>query len=148
MKECSLLYKIRTLEKLISRSVVGDVESCELLPVPSPTQMLIINYLLKHINEDIYQRDLERILSLRRATVSGVLQTMEKNGLIQRMQSPNDARSKKVVLNESAKNIFLEHKKKIEEIEEYLLKDISKDELISFFYVLEKMKSKLHEYNV
>ena len=148
MKECSLLYKIRTLEKLISRSVIGDVEGCELLPAPSPTQMLIIDYILEHIDENIYQRDLESILSLRRATVSGVLQTMEKNSLIQRMQSPNDARSKKVVLNDNAKKIFLEHKKKIEEIEEYLLKDISKEELIIFLNVLEKMKSKLHEYNV
>ena len=40
--------------------------------------MRIIAYIFNK-NGSIYQRDLERDLNLRRATLSGILNTMEKN---------------------------------------------------------------------
>lgn len=142
MKECRLLYQIKDLEKLIVRLFICNDLNDGIVPL-APTQMQIIEYILEHPNENIYQKDLENILSLRRATVSGVLQTMEKNHLIERVIDTNDSRIKKIILNPEAKNIFLMHMKKMEEIEEYIVKGITEEEITYFLKVISKMKNNL-----
>ncbi len=54
----------------------------------------------------VYQSELEDVLNLRRATVSGILMTMEKNGIIKRVASKKDARTKEIILNEKVEKIF------------------------------------------
>ena len=143
-----VLYQIRTLEKLIIRRywvekgfTKEDFENK--MKKTSPTQMQIIEYMLKHDQEDVYQKDLEKVLRLRRATVSGVLQTMEKNNLISRITNQEDTRTKKIILNENAKKLFLENKKKFDEIEEKIIKGISNENLNLFFQVIEEMKKNI-----
>lgn len=143
-----VLYQIRTLEKLIIRRywvekgfTKEDFESK--MKKTSPTQMQIIEYMLKHDQEDVYQKDLEKVLRLRRATVSGVLQTMEKNNLISRITNQEDTRTKKIILNENTKKLFLENKKKFDEIEEKIIKGISNENLNLFFQVIEEMKKNI-----
>lgn len=136
-----VLYQIKTLENMILRNLISDNE--ELSLILTPTQMLIVEYILTHEEEDIYQKDLEDVLNLRRATVSGVLQTMEKNGLLERISHLEDARIKKIILNENAKNIFLKSKQKMEKIEKIVIKNISSEELIIFSKVIDMMKQNL-----
>ena len=95
MKEKNLLYQIRTLEKLVFREFICSENAN--FPILTPTQMQIVEYMLKHNEENVYQKDLETILNLRRATVSGVLQTMEKNGYIERVVDTEDSRIKKIL---------------------------------------------------
>lgn len=148
MREDKILFQIKSLEKIIARSIFKDdkIFDCKLnIPAPTGTQMQIIDYILEHFNEDIYQKDLEDVLKLRRATVSGVLQTMEKNNLIVRTISTQDTRVKKIVLNEKAKEIFSNNSKKINKLEEIIVKDISKEELNTFISVISKMKHNIEE---
>lgn len=112
--------------------------------LPTPTQMEIIEYMLEHANETIYQKDLERFLNLSRATVSGVLQTMEKNHFIERSIAIDDSRIKKVILLDKAKQIFFAQKRKADEIEKLLTKDISSEELEEFIYIVKKMQQNLN----
>lgn len=142
MKEDSVLYQIRTLENIIIRNFICDNDlEFKKLPKPTPTQMQIMSYILDHNDEEIYQRDLEKVLNLRRATVSGVLQTMEKNKLIIRVIDEMDARSKKIILSDEAKKLFSLKEKKFYEIEKKIKNDISKDELDNFLLVIKKMKN-------
>ena len=146
MNESKVLYKIRTLEATILRKMehkIGD--NIKVRNHPTITQIRIIEYILKNNNKDIYQKDLENILNLRRATVSGVLQTMEKNGLIERTTSNDDSRTKKIILNSSAKEMFLKGEERIKMIEEKSLKGISKEELSIFLNVLDKMRNNINE---
>src|SRR5699024_5700818 len=110
---------------------------------PTPTQIQIIEYLVRHMNDEVYQRDLENVFSLKRATISGVLQTMEKNGLISRVVDDTDTRKKKILLQEKTKEIFLQGKAKIEEIEQILLQNISEEELENFWKTLNQMKKNM-----
>lgn len=146
MNESKVLYKIRTLEATILRKMepkIGD--NIKVRSHPTITQIRIIEYILKNNNKDIYQKDLENILNLRRATVSGVLQTMEKNGLIERITSDDDSRTKKIILNSSAKEMFLKGEERIKMMEEKCLKGISKEELSIFLNVLDKMRNNINE---
>ncbi len=145
MKEDNVLYQIRTLENIIIRNFVCDSDiEFKKLPKLTQTQMQIMSYILDH-NEEIYQRDLEKVLNLRRATVSGVLQTMEKNGLIVRVINEMDARSKKIILSEDAKKLFSLKKKKFYEIERKITNNISKEELNNFLIIIKKMKNNLKD---
>lgn len=142
MKEYKLLYQIKTLEKLIGRKFICCDKFKNFVP-PTPTQMQIVEYILEHPKEKIYQKDLEEILNLRRATVSGVLQTMEKNKMIERVVDENDFRIKRIVLNPIAKKIFKTHEKKMTEIEKNIIKGISEEELAQFLKVIHKMQDNL-----
>lgn len=138
MHDYKVLYEIKTLEKLIVRNIMNEEEICS-MKTPTPTQVQIMEYILEHQNEEVYQKDLEDILNLRRATVSGVLQTMEKNGLLDRQIAKNDARVKKIILSKKAEQLFLEKKKQFEKTEKALVQDISEKELRTFSNVLNKM---------
>lgn len=146
MEKGRVLYKIKSLDKSIIRCLIFDLkDDIKKLNAPTPTQMQILEYIIDNDMRPIYQRDLEKILNLRRATVSGVLQTMEKNGLIDRVVDDLDARSKKIILNEESKNIFLRKKESICKIENRILHDISNEDLNIFIKVVDKMRENLNE---
>ena len=140
-----VLFKIKELDKKIIRTMLKENSDINIPPLTS-TQIQILKYMIEHQNEDIYQKDLENILNLRRATVSGVLQTMEKNNLIKREIYENDIRVKKIILNEKTKNIFQKNKQKIDEIEKNITKNISKKDLNDFIKVIDKLITNLNEY--
>ena len=144
MKNKRVLYQIKSLEKsLLRHNKDKSIKDKEI----TPTQMEILLYIFKNEDKDIYQKDLENVLNLRRATVSGVLQTMEKNHLITRVTDIEDTRAKKIILNEETKNIFLRHLKQFEEIEKVIVDGISEKELEVFFEVIQKMQNNVEKLN-
>lgn len=143
--EDRLLYNLNLLNKLIGREFIcnnKDLFNGEL----STTQMIIMDYILNHQNEDIYQRDLEKILHLRRATVSGVLQTMEKHGLVERVLCDNDVRCKKIILKEKAKKMFDVKRLEFFKLEEVIKKGLSEEEIEIFCHIIESMQNNINEY--
>ena len=147
MEKARVLKKIKELESLTARKIFSDnsdlKNNIENLPRPTPTQMQIMEYILSKNDQEIYQKDLEDILGIKRATVSGVLQTMEKNGLIERVIDENDTRTKKIILKKETKEIFEKQKKKFEIIEKDLTKNISEDEIETFLNIIDKMEKNL-----
>ena len=149
MEKDKILYKLKSLEKNIIRTIIKDISNVDnynKITCPTPTQMQIIGYIINN-DKDVYQKDLEDVLNLRRATVSGVLQTMEKNDLIKREISVDDARSRKVILNDKARVIYRKNKERLDNIENIIKKGINDEELIIFSNVIDKMKINLKKYN-
>ena len=134
-----ILLKLKDLDKMIVRSLL-DQEKLELLP--SPTQMQIIEYIINS-DEEVLQCDLEKAIKLRRATISGVLKTMEKKNLITRVISSKDARVKKIILSDKTKKMYLESKAKLEALEELITSNISDNEINIFLEVMNKMQENL-----
>lgn len=98
-------------------------------------QSRVIGYLLLNCGRDIFQKDIEREFSIRRATVSVLLQSMESKKLIARESVPHDARLKKVMLTEKAKEIAAAANKEIIRFEEILKNGIPEEDLKAFFRV-------------
>lgn len=142
IKEDSVLFMIKALDKSIIKSLLND--KVEFIP---PTQVEIIEYILNNCGKKVYQRELEKVLCLSRATVSSVLMTMEKRGLIKRVTDENDARSKQIILNDIAKKIFCNAKLKLKEINDVMIKDLSDKELKMFLSIVNKMKDNMDNYN-
>lgn len=143
--EDKLLYNLHLLNKLIAREFICNNKDL-FCGDPSATQMIIMNYILNHQNEDIYQKDLEEALHLRRATVSGVLQTMEKHELIERVLCDNDVRCKKIILKEKAKKMFDVKKMEFFKLEEVIKKSLSDEEIEIFCHIIESMQNNINEY--
>lgn len=135
-------HEIKLLDNMITRKILSDVKEEEGYLL-TPVQIRILKYLYENKDKDIYQKDVEMKISVRRSTISGILKTMEKNGIIQRIDSDMDKRVKKIVLTEKSilKIGKLEEKAAI--FEKELLNGIDEKELEIFFSVIEKMKNNL-----
>src|SRR5574344_1660968 len=101
MEKESILIKINTIDNLIIRHFMTESKKKHLC-VCSPYQIAILKYLIQHREDNIYQHDLEKEFNLRRSTVSGIIDTMEKNEMIERIDSVKDARTKQIKLTDKA----------------------------------------------
>lgn len=70
-------------------------------------QTRILEY-LRHVEEEgssVFQKDIEDVFRIKKSSVTSVLQTLEKKGLIVRESVPQDARVKKLVLTDKARRM-------------------------------------------
>ena len=104
----------------------------------------IMGYLYRHSEKrDIFQRDIEAEFSIRRSTATGMLQLMEKNGLIQRDVVKHDARLKKLVLTPKAIAIHEAVIRELNEMEKQLVNGLTREEIDLFFKVIRKMRNNI-----
>lgn len=146
MDQNSILYELKEIEMLIARKISKRAKENHHPPM-SPPQVRIVNYLLTHKKERVYQKDIEKLLGLRRSTISGILQTMEKNKIIQRVGIEEDARIKQIVLTKQSAMRNKEFKKSIQLIEKEISRKITKKELAIFFQVTAQIKENIKEGN-
>jgi len=109
------------------------------------TQIQIIGYIHHTAKSDVFQKDIETKYSIRRSTATGILQLLEKNGLVTREPVDYDARLKKIVLTEKALTVSRQAKRNLSELEEQLTKGISAEELAIFRSTIWKMKANLED---
>lgn len=138
--ERHLTKEIKDLDNLIGKKLRSGYEPREVL---NRTQLQIIFYLNKHINEDVCQKDLEIETHLKKASITGALDSLEDKDIIERKQSKQDKRKNVIILSTKA----LKEKDRIEnrfkELETLVKKNISEKEMDEFYLILDKMKSNL-----
>ena len=83
-------------------------------------QCIVLDYLYENGARDVFQRDLEVEFQIRRSTVTGILQGMERRGLISRQPVEQDARLKKLVLTEAGLRIHAKAEQHMREVESRL----------------------------
>lgn len=89
--------------------------------------------------DNAFQRDVEKEFNIRRSTATGILQLMEKNGLVRREQTENDARLKKIIITKKGNAAVEVAARDIWEIEGIITKGISDEDLDAFFRTLDKI---------
>ena len=109
------------------------------------SQAQVIKYLVDNINKDISQKELENVLGIRKSTMSGILDTMEKKNIIKRISSDVDRRSKIIKFSDENIKHHREVVDKMKIINNIITKDISKKDLDIFFEVLDKMRDNLNK---
>lgn len=72
------------------------------------SQFKILILLLYICEGPVRQVDIENRFALSNPTVTGILQNMEKMGMVQRLQNPEDKRSKLIVPTEKARGMASE----------------------------------------
>ena len=139
-KKVEVGRKIEMLSRQIRRKVDESISSQDL--TAKQAMILLVIYDLSKV-KDVYAKDIEDAFDMRRATVTGILQLMEKNGMIVREENNVDGRLKRIRLTQKAINLRLKMKKNIQKVESNLLSDLSKEEIETFLKVMEKMSHNL-----
>ncbi len=110
----------------------------------SETQGRILDYILvEGCRRPVYPRDIEKEFDLRSSTVTGILSTLEKEGLLSRIPDERDGRLKKLVFTPKADGIREALQKEIEETESRMLRGISEEERALFLELAERMLKNL-----
>lgn len=135
-------FEIKILDNMLNRKICENVKK-EGISNVSHVQADILSYLYRNKDRIIYQNEVEKKIGVRRSTISGILKTMEKNGLIIRNDSSEDARKKEVSLTLKSIKKHNDLEKKVEIFEKELLKGISYEEKEIFFKVIDKLKDNL-----
>lgn len=131
---------IRTLSNLIKKRI--DYLSRE--SGLTGFQGYLIGYLITETKkQDVFQRDVEKHLEISRASVTSILQLLEKNGFIRRESVQNDARLKKIVVTQRGIDADAQIKATLEQLELSMLDGISEEEVAIFQSVVQRIKSNL-----
>lgn len=136
MEECEIGKLVNVLSRQIKRKIDCEAEKYEVTGV----QSLILHYIFKKSKErNVFQKDIEIEFDLRRASATGILQLMEKKGLIQREAMDHDARLKRIMLRDKSLLIQNSINREIEMLEQNLIKNITEQERVIFCKVIHQM---------
>ena len=103
----------------------------------------LIGFMYDNQDKDIFQRDLQQQFSVRRSTMTGILQAMEREGMITRSSVPWDARLKKIQLTEKAIDRQEKFQKTIAAIEDRVSSGLTPEEKETFIRLCEKIGESL-----
>lgn len=141
MEEQSIGSEIKKIDNLIIRKIVSYSKNNSYML--SPSQIMITRFLYKNSDKVVYQKDLEKGLPFRKSTLSGIIQTMVKNNIINTTSSKDDLRSKEITLTPYGKKINKEIEENIIKFDKALKNNIKDDDLRIFFKVTKQIQDNL-----
>lgn len=139
--------ELKSLDIEIGRKMFDISKKSKMSGPPSPLQAGILDYLIMNKEKQVNQKQLEENLGVSKTTISNALLSMEKNEMIERIQSDIDARNKEIRLTKKSENIFNEMSNMFEILNKEMLKEISEDEIEMFYRIIEKIKNNIRREN-
>lgn len=132
-------YEIHTLDRMIGQ-LINSLFEKEGLTI---TQSWVIGFLYDRREEIIFQKDLEAHFHMARSTATGVLQVMEKHGLLRREPVPSDARLKRLVLTEKGVQLQIVTTENFVRMEQILKEGMSPEEIDEFFGIIRRIRDNI-----
>jgi MarR family transcriptional repressor of mepA len=99
----------------------------------------MISYIAEHQEEGLIQKDLEKVFLRRGASITSMIQGLEKKGYVDRRISPNDERQKLLYVTQKGKDLIEEFESFFEEIEKSITASLTYEETKEFFRLLIKV---------
>lgn len=131
---------IHTVDVKLKRRIDRLADSYDLTTV----QFIVMEWIyLLSKKQDVFQKDLEAVLDVRRSTISNVLGILEQKGYILRESFPTDARVKKLRLTASGEAIYLEFEAYLIQKEAEDFQIFSRKEMEILVHLLERLDSSL-----
>ena len=131
---------VHMLSRLLKRNTDIEVTKYGITGV----QSAMIGFIYEETRKkDVFAKDIEKAFDLRRASSAGLIQNMERNGLIKREMVGNDARLKKIVLTEKALELRKKLDKSIKNMEKKMQDGLTKEEVEKYIELTKKMAKNL-----
>lgn len=139
-------HSVRVISSMWKREIDTRTENTGIKCL-SGVQISILEFINNMYDEgtDIYQKDIESTFKIRRSTVSVILRNMEDHGLVNRISVKEDARLKKIVPTELAREHRMITKGIIDGVAGEATADIPEEDLVKFLEVAEKIMTYLEE---
>jgi DNA-binding MarR family transcriptional regulator len=144
MEEYHFIGELKRINNLIKRRVDSD-EVLSSQARMTGTHGYVIGF-IAHRNaegEDVYQKDVESRFSMRRSSVTELLNNMELNGFIKRESDVKDKRLRKVVLTDKAMAVHKRVVARLQSIDEELISLLTPQEFDSLKVALGKIEDYL-----
>ena len=136
-------YEIKSISHLIRRKLDVTFSAPEYDGMTG-VQHAIMGYIMRHAKQgEVFQRDIEKEFSLRRSTVTVMLQGLEQKGYILREPVSRDGRLKKIILTEKAQKLQERTQSEMERFHQALEEPLSEEEKEQLFFLLGKIKQNL-----
>ena len=107
--------------------------------VITASQCAVLDFLLHTNKEEVNQRDVERGLSLKNPTVTGLLKRLEEKGFIFCVPNTADKRKKNIFLTEKAYDIQRKMEANRRKLDRQLTRGLTKKEVAALERGLEKV---------
>ena len=134
--------QIRRVDNLIFRKI-NQFARANGVEQATPMHGWIIEYLYRHREEQVFQRDIEREFSITRSTVTNILQLMERKGYIERQSVPQDARLKQLVLTEEGIRFHENTILSFHQTDDYVANLLTEEENAELLRLLNKLRDAL-----
>ena len=134
--------QLRRVDNLIFRKI-NQFARANGVEQATPMHGWIIEYLYRHRDEPVFQRDIEREFSITRSTVTNILQLMERKGYIQRLSVPQDARLKQLVLTEEGIRLHEKTLLSFHQTDDYVTGLLTEEENAELLRLLNKLREAL-----
>lgn len=141
-KEIHIGREINILSHRIRRRIDKEASQFGITGVQGRILGFIYNESSKR---DIFQKDIEEMLDIRRSSVTNVLQLMEKNGYIKRENVYEDARLKKIVILEKGIEIHKKVYAFILKLEKSLSDELTEDEMNTLVNLIDRLAQKIED---
>jgi len=115
--------------------IIGKVKKLGL----TSSQCAVLDYLFHTSKDEISQRDVERHLSLKNPTVTGLLKRLDEKGYILCVPNAKDKRKKNIYLTEKAYDIQRRMEAERRKLDRELTRGMSKREVDALMRNLEKL---------
>ena len=109
----------------------------------SQTYFHIIGFLRRNKDNNITQKDICEFIKMKAPTISLTLQSMEQEGLVERVKSETDSRCTYVVLTKKGEELDDKIRGFFHSTEQMMLDSLSSDELKVFIECLDKISERL-----
>lgn len=144
MQKRHIGYTVKLLNKRLDQ-VLSNIPAIRENEMLTGIQTWALYFLFRNISHDVFQKDLEAELRIRRSTATELLKAMERGGLIKRISVDYDARLKKIVLTEYAHEIRKQVGEQIERTERQLMRGFTQEEIDQFFGYVDRMQANLEK---
>jgi MarR family transcriptional repressor of mepA len=99
----------------------------------------MISYIAEHEDQGLIQKDLEKVFLRRGASITSMVQGLEKRGYVERRISPDDERQKLLYVTQKGKDLVEEFECFFEEIDKLITASLTQEETEEFFRLLLKV---------
>ena len=134
-EQAPLGFKIKQINNIYEKEFNSLLKKLGL----TSSQCAVLDFLFNSSADAVNQRDVEKALSLKNPTVTGILKRMEENGFVFMAPSVKDKRCKNIYLTEKAyavqKKMVADRKK----IDKKLTLGMNKKEIEGFHRLLDKV---------
>ena len=140
MKPTEVGVMIAIVSNQMKRRIDQSVTNQKLTGV----QGRVLHYILANVDDHlVFQRDIEEEFNLRRSTATGILQLMERNGVIRRESVDYDARLKSIIPTDEGRTLQARVDKDLQEMENCITQGFSSEEKQTLIRLLRRISQNL-----
>ena len=135
LKQAPLGFKFKQINTIYEKEFNNRLKKLGI----TASQCAVLDYLFNTSEDEVNQRDIERALSLRNPTVTGLLKRLEENGFVLIVSSNRDKRCKNIYLTEKAYDIQKKMDSDRRKIDKKLTIGMNKKEIAALQKMLDRV---------